>query len=252
MIATPGPTHASLVREALGLRWHVLLEKPAAVSRADYDSAVVAAVEHERRVTVIHNYRFRPATMALWRLLRSSDVGALVGATVDFQMGRISGERAGWSREDLAAKPAIMELAIHFVDIACSLAGAVAFEGSVLTDRRHGGGDIVRITAAGRSTSGAQVAFHLGFAGTSHRTRILLEFERSTIEVGFFPDGCRVLPQRGNPIDDGVYSAVRFGRFVAAKLPPHRFPVPPNAAGHLRLYRHHLRGIANRAVSIGV
>ena len=247
VIATPGPTHADLAQEAIGLGWNVLLEKPAATSRGDYAAVLAASIEHGRRVTVMHNYRFRPATMALWRLLRTSDVGQLVGATVDFQMGRISGEPAGWSREDRRTKSAVMELAIHFIDVVCSLAGAVAVAEPVLVDRRRGGRDVVSVTATGRSTGGAQVTFHLGYAGTAHRTRILLEFERSTIEVGFFPDGCRVLPRRSTPIDEGLYAATRFTRFVATKLPPRRFPVAPNAAGHFRLYRHHLRRTANPA-----
>jgi predicted dehydrogenase len=187
--------------------------------------------------------------MGLWRVLSSSDVGVLVGATVDFQMGRISRERAGWSREDRAAKSALLELAIHFVDIVCTVAGAVAIAEPVLVDRRRGGGDIVRFTASGRSTGGAHVTFNLGYTDTAQRTRILLEFERSTIEVGFFPDGCRVMPRRSTPVDEATYSAIRFARFIGAKLPPRRFPVAPNAAGHFRLYRHHLRRALNSSSS---
>ena len=101
-----------------------------------------------------------------------------------------------------AAKSAILELGVHFVDIACSLAGAVPAHG------RGSGG-----SAAGRRhrqdhrigtlNVRSPVTFHLGYSGTAQRTRIMLEFERSTVEVGFFPDGCRVMPQRGTPIDDG-------------------------------------------------
>lgn len=251
VIATPGTTHAGLVDSAVALGWNVLLEKPAAVSRIEYDASVAAAATHKRLVTVMQNYRFRPATMALWRLLQSSDLGILVGASVDFQMGRISAERAGWSRDDRTAKAAITELAIHFIDIASSLAGPVTLNGPALVYRRRETGDTVSVTACGRSDTGADVSFTLGYDGTAQRTRILLSFERSTVELGFFPDGCRILPRRNTPIDDGVYSGLRLARFIGAKVPPRRFPVPQNAAGHLRLYRHHLRR-ATGAVSSSV
>lgn len=241
VIATPGRTHAGLVEAALGLGWDVLLEKPAATSRADYESSLSAAAASQRTVTVMQNYRFRPATMALWRILARSDLGDLVAAQVDFQMGRITGERAGWARDDSTAKSAIFEFAIHFVDIVCSLAGEIALPDGAFVTHRRSNNDTVSVTAAGPSGSGADVTFSLGYRGTAQRTRIMLEFERASVEVSFFPDGCRVMPRRTTPIDDAVYSAVRFGRFIGAKLPPRRFPVAPNAAGHLRIYRHHLR-----------
>lgn len=243
VIATPGRTHARLVAAAVGLGWDVLLEKPAATSRADYESALAATAASQRVVTVMQNYRFRPATMTLWRILARSDLGALIAAHVDFQMGRITGERAGWARDDSAARSAVFEFAIHFVDIICSLAGEITLPDGAFVTRRRSINDTVLVTAAGRSGAGADVTFSLGYRGTAQRTRIMLEFERASVELGFFPDGCRVMPRRSTPIDDAVYSALRFGRFLGAKLPPRRFPVAPNAAGHLRIYRHHLRRV---------
>jgi predicted dehydrogenase/nucleoside-diphosphate-sugar epimerase len=251
VIATPGRTHAGLVAAAVGRGWDVLLEKPAATSRADYESSLAAAAASQRAVTVMQNYRFRPATMALWRILARSDVGALVAAHVDFQMGRITGERAGWARDDSAARSAVFEFAIHFVDIVCSLAGEITLPDGAFVTHRRSNNDTVLVTAAGRSRAGADVTFSLGYRGTAQRTRMMLEFERASVELGFFPDGCRVMPRRTTPIDDAVYSSVRFGRFLGAKLPPRRFPVAPNAAGHFRIYRHHLRR-ATGAVSSSI
>ena len=96
VICTPGRTHADLVTAALGMGWDVLLEKPAATSRADYEAELAAVAANQRTVTVMQNYRFRPATMQLWRILARSDIGVLVAGHVDFQMGRIMGERAAW------------------------------------------------------------------------------------------------------------------------------------------------------------
>lgn len=247
VIATPGRTHPGLVTTAVGMGWDVLLEKPAATSRADYESSIAAATANQRIVTVMQNYRFRPATMQLWRILAGSDIGDLVAAQADFQMGRITGERASWARDDSTARSAVFEFAIHFIDIVCSLAGEITLPGGALVTHRDSNSDTLSVAAAGRSASGADVILSLGYRGTAQRTRIMLEFERASIEVGFFPDGCRVMPRRSTPIDDAAYSAARFGRFLGSKLPPRRFPVAPNAAGHLRIYRHHLR----RATGIG-
>lgn len=65
-ICTPTATHVELVRWALAQGFHVLCEKPVAVTRADA-AAITAAARGARRVVVAcHQYRYNPA----WRALR--------------------------------------------------------------------------------------------------------------------------------------------------------------------------------------
>ncbi|MGE0256452.1 MAG: Gfo/Idh/MocA family oxidoreductase [Alphaproteobacteria bacterium] len=238
VIATPGFTHATLAAEALGRGAAVLLEKPAALRARDF--AAIAAAADKQPVTVFHNYRLRPNALALWRFIETHDVGAPVAARVSFHSGRILGEAARWSHAEKANRVLLLELAVHFLDIALHVTGPIE---DVLACHVVDGGDRAAIVAAGGTAatrSGARLDFDLSLAGTARRSEIVIEFERAAVSLDFFPEGFRVLPARRDPVDDTLAALSRFAGFVGQRLRPRSGGVPKRALPHAAIYREHL------------
>jgi predicted dehydrogenase len=61
LIASPPAAHADLARRCLAGRWHVLIEKPMAVSMRDAADIRTCAQQSGRRVAIGFNRRFRPS-----------------------------------------------------------------------------------------------------------------------------------------------------------------------------------------------
>lgn len=76
-IATPAPTHASLVLRAIEAGAHVFVEKPLALTPADADLCVAAAAARGRIGMVGHLLRYHPAVVRLLDLTRSGALGEL-------------------------------------------------------------------------------------------------------------------------------------------------------------------------------
>ena len=73
-ICTPTATHVRVTLEALAEGYHVLCEKPAAITPAEARSVAAAAHAARRTVMPSHQYRFNPA----WRQMRAwLDAGAI-------------------------------------------------------------------------------------------------------------------------------------------------------------------------------
>ena len=88
IIATPAPTHASLVKEALSANKHVLVEKPFVLDPADGAPLVADAKERKRTLMVGHLLRYHPAFQHLENLVRLYRGAVEVGGEVEGIHGR--------------------------------------------------------------------------------------------------------------------------------------------------------------------
>ncbi len=75
VIATPAATHANVTAQVLSQGWHVLVEKPMALSVQEALSMKKAATEAKKHLMVGHILLFHPAVAALKTLIDGDELG---------------------------------------------------------------------------------------------------------------------------------------------------------------------------------
>ena len=81
-LCTPSGLHGELAAAALRAGKHVIVEKPMEVSVAACDALLEAQRASGRRLAVVSQHRFDPASLALRRLLDEGALGRLIAADV--------------------------------------------------------------------------------------------------------------------------------------------------------------------------
>ncbi len=129
IIASPDATHYPFAMAALAKGWHVLLEKPAALSLGDCLAMEKSAAEKNLTVSVCYVLRFHPLYLRLKEIAGAGDLGHIVSVHHILNVGldRMTHTfvRGLWSREE-DSSPIILSKASHDVDILCWIAGEKA------------------------------------------------------------------------------------------------------------------------------
>lgn len=245
VIATPGFNHVALGTKLLERGASVLVEKPVALDEEEFATLESAAQSAGQTVTGFKNYRLRPNALKLWKFLETHDVGGLVSANVVFHAPPLVNEGARWMMEEKRFRVLLLEQSIHFTDIACVLGGALQSVDWLSRTERSDGESTLSVKAGGKMAMGADFTLDLDLSGTATRTQINLVFERCACVLDFYPEGFRILPRGGNPIDDTAAAAARFGGFVWQKLRPNQGGVPKRVLPHHYIYRTHLEAAGN-------
>lgn len=125
-LCTPSGHHGALAAEALRAGKHVIIEKPLEVSVAACDALLVAQRASGRRLAVISQHRFDPASQAVRRLLDEKALGRLIAADVRIPWYRTqdyydSGDWRGTRALDGGG--CLMNQGIHTVDLMLWLCG---------------------------------------------------------------------------------------------------------------------------------
>jgi len=97
-IGTAPPSHGTLVRQALELGKHVLVEKPFAMDPAEADALVELSRERGRILAVVHNFQFARSVSAARRHVAAGTFGALRGV-VGLQLSNDRRRLPTWYRE---------------------------------------------------------------------------------------------------------------------------------------------------------
>jgi nucleoside-diphosphate-sugar epimerase/predicted dehydrogenase len=239
VIATPGATHHDLACRLLDYGLHVILEKPAALTRPEFDSLKARQVATGLEVTVIHNYRLRSNSLRLWRFLAEHRPGSLVKATLMFHSGRIVNEPASWQHHERRNRVLIMDFAIHFLDLLCVAAGPLKSFGSSSVVKSSDLSTTLSLMAVAEFQSGADAFLDLDLSGTSQRTSLTFDFERSSCTLDFFPEGFRVLPTRRSPLDDLAADLSRTATYLRQRVAA-TGRLPSQARPHYLIYLDHL------------
>jgi len=226
-IVTPDYTHATIVKDALAARKHVLCEKPFGINGLAAEAMALLA----REVGVIHmvRYHYRFSTQANWlrRAIASGDFGQ-----IRHVRGRLTANRLGdpnapfeWrhSREQ-GGYGALTDLGSHLVDLALFLLGEkisvteVCGSGQIFVrERRETETGLMREVTAWDAAS-FEVKFTNGALGT--------------FEVSRFAPGMSVLEL------DGSKRSVRFdltrGTLAVHTFQPHQSQKPESEFKSLR------------------
>jgi predicted dehydrogenase len=133
-LCLPHTLHADLTVAALEAGKHVLTEKPMALSVADCDRMIEAATRAGKLLTVIHNRKFDPSSLALKALLESGDIGEpFLVETHGIEGPNTVGVRNWLARPDEGG--IAMAQTVHFAYMVQWLLGPVA-EVSCFTSRK--------------------------------------------------------------------------------------------------------------------
>jgi UDP-N-acetylglucosamine 3-dehydrogenase len=115
VVATPPDSHLDLTLAALEAGKHVVLEKPAFLRAADFDTVRAAEARSGRRLMVAENYCYKPLAKVLRELIAS---GALGEVRFLHLVAVKSQRRSGW-RDDpaIAGGGALFEGGVHWIDL---------------------------------------------------------------------------------------------------------------------------------------
>jgi predicted dehydrogenase len=112
IVTASSPSHAEIVRRALELGLHVLVEKPFATRMADAEALVELARKNERILMVSQNYRFFPGVQTLRALKKSGDLGAVRAV-----IGQFWCDWPGKPYQHQMSHPMALEMAVHHFDL---------------------------------------------------------------------------------------------------------------------------------------
>lgn len=127
-ICTPSGTHAALAIKAAKAGKHVILEKPIALTEEDSKAIVLSCKENNVKLAVIHPNRFRPALIALKKLLDDGRFGRIshANATVRWNRNQAYYDQAAWRGTKAMDGGVLMNQAIHNLDLLLWLMGPAA------------------------------------------------------------------------------------------------------------------------------
>jgi len=121
VVAVPPRDHLDLTLRALAAGKHVLVEKPAFVQLADYESVRAARDRARRTVIVGENDHYRPLAVTLRRLIAEGAVGEMVFANFTTIAKRLKAADDWRNDESMAGGDAFFEEGIHWLHLAGSL-----------------------------------------------------------------------------------------------------------------------------------
>jgi predicted dehydrogenase len=123
LVVTPPVSHRAVAEEALGLGLHVVCEKPLAPDLADARALAAASHAAGLHVMAAQNYRFQPQARALQALVRSGELGSLLGIRIvcrrDLRNSFVV--RGDWRAT--MPHPYVLDMAIHHVDLLRMISG---------------------------------------------------------------------------------------------------------------------------------
>jgi len=187
-ICTPTGTHLAATLWALGRGYHVLCEKPVAVTRADAEAIAQAAGRAGRLVVPCHQYRYNPAWQQMHRWLREGAIGRwhLAELAVYRPAADAGADRSGRPWRTVAAESAggiLLDHGTHLLYSLLDAAGGPPTAVSAWTGRlRHldyGVEDTAQLTI---EFPGRLATLVLTWAATHRENRVRFIGERGAID----------------------------------------------------------------------
>ena len=121
VIAVPPKFHLNLTLQALSAGKHVLVEKPAYPTTADYEAVRVARDRARRVVLVGENDHYKPLAVKLRKLLADGVIGEMVFGHFSSVVKRLKTADDWRNDESMAGGDAFFEEGIHWLHLAASL-----------------------------------------------------------------------------------------------------------------------------------
>jgi predicted dehydrogenase len=229
VIAVPPRFHLELALAALAAGKHVLVEKPAFLTLADYEAVRAARDRAGRVVLVGENDHYKPLAVTLRRLIADGVVGDMLFAHFTTLVKRLKTADDWRNDESMAGGDAFFEEGIHWLHVAGSLGPRIVPE-SVRGYRPPPSED-----GPDRRAKSMMVSFQYdnGAAGSLYYSR----------EVPSLLKGLRVSKIFGRR---GIISFESNGAFLVARgagLPKLVFPGFRDIRGYQAMYRDFARAI---------
>ena len=126
-IFTPANTHLDIASRCAAAGKHVLLEKPIETSTEKAEQLVRTCRDAGVTLGIVLQHRFRPAGMRLAEILRSGELGAIVGCSTIIRLWRPQGYYDEPGRGTFARDGGgvLISQGIHTLDLMLSLAGPI-------------------------------------------------------------------------------------------------------------------------------
>ncbi len=221
VVAVPPRFHLDLTLKALGAGKHVLVEKPAFLTLADYETARAARDRAGRVVLVGENDHYKPLAVTLRRLIAEGTLGDMVFAHFTTLVHRLKSADDWRNDESMAGGDAFFEEGIHWLHLAGSLGPRIV--------RAHGFRPPASASGPDRRAKSLMVAFEYdnGAAGALYYSR----------EVPSLLRGLRLSKLFGR---DGIITFESNGAFVLARgrgFPRLLIPGIRDIRGYQAMYR---------------
>ena len=126
VIAVPPSFHLNLTLQALSAGKHVLVEKPAYLTMADYQVVREARDRAGRVVLVGENDHYKPLAVTLRKLIADGAIGEMVFAHFSTIAKRLKSAEDWRNDESMAGGDAFFEEGIHWLHLAASLGPNIA------------------------------------------------------------------------------------------------------------------------------
>jgi scyllo-inositol 2-dehydrogenase (NADP+) len=125
VVATPNHLHAPLAISALEKGFHVVVDKPMALSTAEADLMIAAAERADRLLTVFHNRRWDNDFLLIKELLANDTLGGVYRMESRYERYRPDVRSATWRESMSSGKGGglLLDLGSHLVDQAMTLLG---------------------------------------------------------------------------------------------------------------------------------
>lgn len=200
-ITLPTPLHPTMSIAALKAGYHVLCEKPMALTTKDCDRMLRAAADAKRTLLVAHCLRFWPEYVALRKILLSGKYGAVIAA--DFSRGSNPPDPNGphgWFLDARKSGGCILDMHIHDADMIAWLFGCPTSVSAWTHLRANGVLDHAQmryvypdklVTSTVSWAHAASMGFESSFRVTLERATIVCDARRK--------DPFLVYPAKGRP-----------------------------------------------------
>ncbi len=221
VVAVPPRFHLDLTLRALAAGKHVLVEKPAFLTMADYETVREAKSRAGRVVLVGENDHYKPLAVLLRRLLADGVIGDMVFAQFSTIAHRLKAADDWRNDESMAGGDAFFEEGIHWLHIAGSLGPAIV--------DIHGYRPSVSRTGPDRRAKSMMVAFRYDneAVGTIYYSREIPSFFRG-LRLSKLMGRAGVISFESN----GLFAIVRGGAWPRLRLPGLR-----DIRGYQAMYR---------------
>jgi predicted dehydrogenase len=231
VVAVPPRFHLDLALRALAAGKHVLVEKPAFVRMAQYETVLAARDRANRVVLVGENDHYKPLAVKLRQLLAEGAIGEMVFAHFTTIVKRLKAADDWRNDESIAGGDAFFEEGIHWLHVAGSLGPKIVAVQGFRPAPSPIGPD--------RRVKSMMVAFRYDndAVGTLYYSR----------EIPSFLKGLRLSKLFGR---DGIITFESNGLFVLARgrgLPRLMVPGFSDIRGYQAMYRDFVRSIRTGA-----
>ncbi|MDR2390000.1 MAG: Gfo/Idh/MocA family oxidoreductase [Tannerellaceae bacterium] len=140
-ICTPNGLHASMAVDAIEAGYHVVIEKPMALTRAEAEQVVYAALKHRKQAFCVMQNRYSPPSVWMKEMMTSGRLGAIYMVQLNCYWNR--DERyytpGGWHGDALLDGGTLFTQFSHFVDILYWLFGDITDIQARFADFNHAG-----------------------------------------------------------------------------------------------------------------